>query len=252
MTKRYENRSPVSSKEDTICVPVPIGSETSSSPPMDWLKARIRELEKNGAQLARALGVPKTRVYEMYKGKRRFSAKEVPIAARFLEMSLEELNALIGDQEIKPSATMLTPSEMQNRSKPLAPLIIWRSAQQTGSRYGGFLIVADKAGEITRPKALEFVKNPFAFRIIDETNVPVLRLWDVVTINTERPAVAGLDCVFLNDPEAEGGTLAVVGNLVEATTTHWIVKQYKDDNQLELPRTMFPRAYPIQTIERAT
>ena len=55
---------------------------------MKWLKPLILKVGKKPIDLARHLGLPPTRVYEMQRGKRQFQPREIPLAAAFLKLAL--------------------------------------------------------------------------------------------------------------------------------------------------------------------
>src|SRR5215475_5519135 len=58
---------------------------------MQWLKDRLRTVNKTPGGLARALGIAAPRVYEMIAGKRRMQSGEIEPTAVFLEWTTDEL-----------------------------------------------------------------------------------------------------------------------------------------------------------------
>jgi hypothetical protein len=58
---------------------------------MPWLKARLRELHRTPAGLARHLGIQGPRVYEMIGGRRAIQPDEIEPTAEFLDWSVEQL-----------------------------------------------------------------------------------------------------------------------------------------------------------------
>ena len=58
---------------------------------MQWLKDRLRTVNKTPGGLARALGVAAPRIYEMIAGKRRMQSNEIEPTAIFLEWTTNEL-----------------------------------------------------------------------------------------------------------------------------------------------------------------
>lgn len=216
---------------------------------MEWLTVRLREIHKTGAGLARALGVPKPRVYEMQKGKRRLQAAEIPAAARYLEMSEPELIAAIGGGALPPSSVyegqFPTSTFASQGGHRRSPLIVWRAASHIGARFGGFMLLAEKEGEVPRPDFLEFNKRAFAFKVIDDSNSPVYNQRDHLLIDPETTPLPEEDCLFTDGIPEVRGALSVVGKLVRSTDSVWVIRQYASKTDSNLPKSTFPNAYPI-------
>jgi len=58
---------------------------------MPWMKARLRELGRTPAGLARHLGIAAPRVYEMIAGRRGMQPDEIAEVAKYLEWPIEEV-----------------------------------------------------------------------------------------------------------------------------------------------------------------
>lgn len=127
----------------------------------------------------------------------------------------------------------------------LSALIVWKSVPARGSQYGGFVLLPEKDGEVPRPKFLEYKEKSFAFRVLDEANWPVYKPRDVLLVDPETPAMASDDCLFTDGMDAKEGSEAIVGNLVRVTPAMWIVKQYGEPDEIELPKSEFPHAWPL-------
>jgi hypothetical protein len=220
---------------------------------MEWLKPRLRELNKSGAGLARALGKPKERVYEMQRGDRRLQAEEVPAAARYLEMSEQELLAIITGEPVPPSAIFdpSPPADTSSSTKSqfgrkLPPLVIWKVVPHLGSRFGGFMLIAEKDGELPRSSDLEYNKKAFAFKVIDDANKAVYKQRDRLVVDPELTPAPDDDCIFAASMPTNRGALAVVGNLIRSTDDLWIISQYAaPETEIELSRHDYPHAWPI-------
>lgn len=213
---------------------------------MDWLRPRLREINKTGVEFAKALGVAKARVYEMYKGKRQLQADEIEIAARFLGWTQTELLARIAGRD--PAATG---SDTEGRSSlrrdgaQLPTLLLWKSIAGGSSRGGVFMLSGVKAGEVERPDFLEFAEKAFATKVVTADNEPVYRPRDTLLVNPEETPVSDDDCVFSGPPDHSGWQPAIVGCLIRSTPALWIIRQYAIPGERELSRKDWPNAWRI-------
>lgn len=142
-----------------------------------------------------------------------------------------------GSQKVSPSASPL--------GHALPALIVWKSLPARGSRFGGFVILAEKDGEVPRPDFLQYNQKAFAFKVITDANMPVYRPRDRLLVDPETPAIPGDDCLFGDGIELTDGSSCVVGHLIRSTATLWIVHQYNTRGEIELPKGEFPNAWPI-------
>lgn len=125
------------------------------------------------------------------------------------------------------------------------PLIVWKSVPARGSRFGGFVLLAEKDGEVPRPEFLQYNQKAFSFKVLDASNAPVYRPRDHLLIDPESPALPGDDCLFGDGIAHTDGSLCVVGNLIRATATQWIIHQYGGRGEVELPKAEYPNSWPI-------
>lgn len=97
---------------------------------MQWLRQRLRQIEKSPADFARWLDIPPPRVYEMLKGRRRLQQGEIAKAAQFLGISEAEILALAEGRPLPsvPNGTpgvhnfvTVTPSPTGQIDAPSAP-----------------------------------------------------------------------------------------------------------------------------------
>lgn len=127
----------------------------------------------------------------------------------------------------------------------LPALIVWRAVPYPAGRLGGFVILREKEGEVPRPEHLIHQQKAFAFKVIDEANVPVYRPRDVLLVDPDTAAIAGDDCLFADGIESHEGSVAIVGYFLSSTLTTWTVTQYGREGEIELPKAEFPHAWPL-------
>lgn len=219
---------------------------------MDWLKARLSEVGLTGVDFARALGLPKSRVYEMQSGKRRLQPSEITPAARALQWTEAELLARL-EGRIQSAARSRNDHDIDIKSiRPLRqgdipppPLVIYRTAQASRGSHGDFMLYAERAGDTDRPEFLRFSGKAFAARILDDRNTPAYRRRDLVLVDPETPPIESEDCLFTADPASKDGAESVVACLISSTGKSWITRQYGVKGDRELSKADFPNAWPI-------
>lgn len=173
---------------------------------------------------------------------------EGPERLRLIAEALGIDPAILVNASAAPTARRTAEGSQSDRSQDShspASLIVWKSVPTRGSRFGGFVIIAEKDGEIPRPQFLEFSQKAFAFKVIDSSNSPVYNPRDRLLVNPEDPALPGDDCLFSDGIEREDGSACVVGNLIRSTPTLWIIRQYAARNEIELPKSEYPNAWPV-------
>lgn len=218
---------------------------------MDFLKARLVEIGKTPAAFARALGLPKARAYEMQKGTRKLQPGEFGAAARFLDWSEAELVAHLEGratarkrpQDHKVATAQRIPLHADDT--PPRPLLLYRVAPVEKGRQDGFMLRAEKVGEVERPDFLIFSERAFAAKVLDDKNAPAYRRRDTVLVDPDSPHIEDEDCLFTNDPTVPAGSLSVIGCLLRSTATLWIIRQYGVKAERELTKSEFPNAWPI-------
>lgn len=107
------------------------------------------------------------------------------------------------------------------------PLVVWRSVA-SGDRAGEVLIYKEKAGLTTRPVELEFSKDAFSFRIMDDEAEPKYERRDLLLIDPDPAVAPGDNCLFVRDPK---GTplIGMPRRLIRISPLHWTVKRYEKD-----------------------
>lgn len=219
---------------------------------MEWLKGRLKELGKTGAEFGRAIGVPKSRIYEMQKGDRRLQPDEIGNAARFLQLSEADLIARLEGRSPVAEKTaarneidISSIRPLRQGDTSLAALVIYRTAVGEIGRIGGFMLRAERVGEVARPEFLRFSEKAFAARLLEDRNAPAYRRRDIILVDPDTPPIEGEDCLFTGDPQAPGGAYSVLGCLISSTAACWKIRQYAVKGTKDLPRSEFPNAWPI-------
>jgi plasmid maintenance system antidote protein VapI len=218
---------------------------------MRWLRGRLVEIGKTGADFARALQIPTSRVYEMIAGKRRLQPTEVGRAARFLDMTEAELVARLEGLDLSDTKKQDEKNVVQiggNNRQPYSditerPLVLYRTVLLDGRR-GSFMLHREPTDEVPRPFFLKFSHQAFAIKVQDDANYPMYRRWDTLIIDPGGSTVTGEDHLFTQDLDPDG-VISVIGCLKHSTGSHWIVHHYGTKQDQELAKAEFPRAWPI-------
>lgn len=172
------------------------------------------------------------------------TAEKLQRIAEVLDLDL----AMLVRAGTTPKATTRTGTGTVSRTSighALPALIVWRALPSPGSRYGGFVILHEKEGEVARPEHLLHQKKAFAFKVIDDANVSVYKPRDQLVVDPDTAAIPGDDCLFADGIEKAEGSIAMVGLYVRSTPTLWIITQYNREGEIELPKAEFPHAWPI-------
>ncbi len=107
------------------------------------------------------------------------------------------------------------------------------------------MLSSSKAGEIERPDYLEFSEKAFATKVVSADNEPVYKLRDTLLVNPDETPVDGDDCVFSGVEDPSGVAPAIIGCLIRATASLWIIRQYAVKADRELSRREWPHAWRI-------
>lgn len=171
------------------------------------------------------------------------SSERLEQIAEVLDIDLATLvRAGMGPKTVRSGTGQIIKSQV---SHALPALVVWRALPNPGSRYGGFVILHEKEDEIARPEHLIHQTKAFAFKVIDDANVPVYRPRDHLIVDPDTAAIPGDDCLFADGIEKLEGSIAIVGNYARSTLTLWIITQYGREGEIELPKVEFPHAWPI-------
>src|SRR5216683_783551 len=219
---------------------------------MKWIKERLDEIGRRPIELARALGLPPARAYEMIKGIRRIQPDEIGRLSAFLDWPESHVVALI-DGRATSKGGKRTPSTARPPIPPPRWLLLFRAAAgwagaQAGED-GALILVPDPVDYIFRSERMRGVRNPFAFQIVGGSMSPALEHGDQVVINPALLLRPGVDCVFVQQ-QRDGSFLALVKRLLRQTADSWHVRQYDPKKDFDLPKKKWPRAHVVAEIRR--
>lgn len=214
-----------------------------------WLEDRLKELGKNQAGLARALGLPQQRIREINKGLRRIQQTEWEPLANFLEWSIPEVHRAFSDMQIGHIAVYDT-----RDAKVSAPKVKLTPLDQMGgllpvywNRAGGngvLNIERRKVEEIPRGQDLKFSFYSFGIEVMQDDMSPCFDRRDVAVMNPDRPVVPGDDVLLVRGYEEKSSAPfdGMLRRLVKETDTHWVVKQFNPAKEYKLAKSDWPRA----------
>jgi transcriptional regulator with XRE-family HTH domain len=221
-------------------------------PDMRWLRERLGELGRSSADLARALGIPKSRVSEMLAGRRRLQPHEIQPIARFLQLTeaqiIENLGLPLNASKEQNGGTVSqvfgnNRQPVANLDSSLRPLVVYRTLLSESAGRGGVMLYAEPVDEVPRPFFLKFSHKAFAIKVLNDDNHPVYKRWDTILVDPGGSMALGEDHMFSPDVTPEG-VIAVIGCLKQITPSHWIVHNYGTKQDQELPRSGL-NAWPI-------
>jgi hypothetical protein len=229
---------------------------------MKWIKDRLDEIGRRPIELARALGLPPARAYEMIKGIRRVQPDEIGRLSAFLDWPEAHVVALIDGRATPKSgkrsastarppiappgrARVLMTGEAGRDGRPDIP--VWAAAQAGDD--GALILVPDPVDYIFRSERMRGVRNPFAFQIVGGSMSPALEHGDQVVINPALLLRPGVDCVFIQQ-QRDGTFLALVKRLLRQSADTWHVRQFDPKKDFELSKKKWPRAHVVAEIRR--
>jgi hypothetical protein len=132
-----------------------------------------------------------------------------------------------------------------DESLPSIPL--WRSSPGAGAddELGGWILSLADAGTAPRPETLRYTQLANGFKVLDRKNEPVYSYKDTVIIDRDLPADPGEDCALTSEPTEGKPVRVMLGKLVRETLKLWIITQYAMPGEIEVPKELFPNAWPI-------
>lgn len=213
--------------------------------PMPWLRPRLRAVNATASDLARHLGLPPVRVYELIKGRRRFQPGEIEKAASFLKIGEPQLLGLIegrlsADDVGIDDVAALPWASSEGTALPLlraslAPLGFWT------------LHVKDEFAAAPRPDLIVFPTAAFAVVVQDEHNSPVYRARDCILIDPRIPVAPGDDVALSNVAMIVAGSTPeiIAGQLTKMSDVAWSLRQYAVGVERTFSRTQLPSAWKI-------
>ena len=200
---------------------------------VDWI---IEALERNPAKtqtgLAEALGIDKSGVSRMLKGRRRLKFDEAQRAVEYLGVSPAVLERA-GFEEPEE------PFQSEPRDDGTANLFASASGEN-----GLWLLDMQRPIE-RRPQAPDFIgaDMTFGFYAPDDAMAPRFHTGEVVWANPARPAAAGHDALLLGKDGPAGATPACLCVLEEKTATHFRISQYGVEGIREMPTEKWRAAH---------
>jgi phage repressor protein C with HTH and peptisase S24 domain len=124
------------------------------------------------------------------------------------------------------------------------PLIVWRSVPSTG-RAGETLIYKEKAGVATRPVEMEFSKDAFAIKVVDDEAHPRYERRDTLLLDPGTTPAEGDDCFFVRN-RTETPMSGMARRLVRITPEHWVVRRFEPGSRdQKLDRSEWQSAFHI-------
>lgn len=200
---------------------------------VDWIiDALERDPAKTQTGLAEAMGIDKSGVSRMLKGRRRLKFEEAQRAAEYLG--------------VNPAA-----HEREGFAEPEEPFRAEAQGEGLASLYAsaaggnGVWRIDFRRPIERRRQAPDFAgaELAFGFYAPDDIMAPRFRTGEVVWANPARPAVVGLDVLMLGKENAAGETPACLGVLEEKTSTVFRISQYGLDAVHDLSAAQWRAAY---------
>ena len=200
---------------------------------VDWIiEALERDPTKTQTGLAEALGIDKSGVSRMLKGRRRLKFDEAQRAVEYLGVSPGVLERAGFEEPDSPYQT-------EPRTDGNASLFA-----STAAENGLWLLDMQRPIE-RRPQAPDFLgaDMTFGFYAPDDAMAPRFRTGEVVWANPARPAAAGNDALLMAKDGPASETPAYLCVLQEKTATHFRISQYGVEGERELPAAQWRAAH---------
>ena len=208
---------------------------------MSWLNKRLGELPgKTKSGLARALGIPSSRVSEIIRGARQIQAHEWQPMARYLEWQVDQLHLAVEGVSLRP--VHLHPVDVQ---KSTSDLPILACIVLEGS--GVLQIDHVEVGRVERPPSLRYSTHAFALWVQNREQSPAFEKGDTILVDPNRPAGIGDDALLVRNfsigdrAPFEG----LIRRIMDETDKHWLVRQFTPPHDAKLAKAEWPRALYI-------
>ncbi len=221
----------------------------------DWLVRRLKELGKTGQGLANALGINKSRIYEIIGGRRGVKANEIQTISNYLEMTERDVIALLSGasvpamQDSSQGGLMVQPPRTMSRyASAFIPDVKDMPPPSTmpldvpvyGTAVGGVDSDFEMNGEIIdrvrRPSGLTNARNAFALYVVGNSMTPRFDEGDLVFVHPGRPPVPGSDVVVeLHAQDEFGRTKALLKSYRGKTPTKLLLSQLNPVSDIEIP-----------------
>jgi len=249
----------------------PVNHRSSDNGPMSIeLGKRIKAAREakgwDQVELGRKFGVTKSAVNQWESGKNVPDQRKQSRLAQLLDLDPEMVRALaageipgrsgMSDQpalfdappQSPPPRVVPPPSPQIQFDRPDIP--VWASAAAgdgEADAEGAMIITAEPIDYIRRSERTANVPNPWAFHVVGNSMLERLAQGDQVIINPAMPLLPGADCVFIHQA-ADGIMYALVKRLLRASGDVWRVRQLNPEQDFQLSRRKWSKAYRIAEI----
>ena len=181
--------------------------------------------------LARAAGVPQSRISDLETGKTATS-KQLPEIAQALKRQVGDL-----DERYRQNVAVGTKAALANVVNDM-PVF---AASDCGS--GVITVSPNQIGRVPRPHTLEGIVDAYAVLIPDDTMAPAYEPGDRAWVNPHLPPLQGTDCIlYAIDGD---GSRATIVRLMTWTKTEWSVRQFSPPRDFKLNRFDWPKHHRV-------
>lgn len=216
---------------------------------MEWLKNRLAEVGRKPIELARHLGVPPARVYEMLAGKRRLQPGEYRAAAAFLAWPEARVLALAAGEteqdnlpEVIPAPNTPLPPMRQEMAKDV-PVY---GTTLGGDGQGEFHFNGEVIDYVRRPPRLVGRKDVFVLYVQGSSMSPWREPGQMVYLEQNRPPRPGEYIVIEMAPSpGEEVKPAMIKRLVSTSPARIRLRQYNPDKEFDVDRTKVRAIYRV-------
>jgi len=206
--------------------------------------ARLRSLRKRAGYSIRALAteIKKTHsTYVFYESRYKKAYLPMPLVLDLVPALVGRGAPPITELEVRelgvPVAVPAAPIISEDKTKQLA---VFASAQGGND---GMLVVPEAIDWIPRPAGVEHVKDAFAVYVVGDSMEPRIEQGEMVVVNPSRAVRRGDDVVFVR--EEDNQWQALVKRLIGWDSESWKVRQYTPARDFELPKSDWPKTYPV-------
>lgn len=204
--------------------------------PRPWIDARLKDLGKSKAGLARALGVGPARINEIVSGERRIQLGEVDPLARFLEWPGQAVIERVAGKA-EPGAEVVPLDVDLDYNPKLRDLPVY-GAVDMGA--GHFTISDEPVDFIDRSPALRGNKRAYGLYCTQDEMSPAYDRGDTFIVDPTKPVAPGSDALFIR---TDGHRC--VRRVLDITPTAYKVRQFNPPKNQTLPMSEWTTAQKI-------
>ncbi|MEI7876246.1 MAG: S24 family peptidase [Alphaproteobacteria bacterium] len=213
---------------------------------MDWLKQHLERVGKTPTDLARWLGIPPPRVYEMLKGKRRLQQDEIDKTAQLFGISVSRVLAMIAGKSdpgpelseathLQPSGHLVNPPELPNKHDMARDIPVFGTSMG-GDGNGDFEMNGQIVDYVRRPPRLSGRTDVFAIYIQGTSMSPWRDPGDIAYVEKSRPPRAGDYVVIEFQGDVHNVRSSLIKKLVGISPTKIKLQQYNPPKIIEIDR----------------